>query len=190
MEMKEIKQGMARERKMLDEVETRVNAAKGKAASVSEKLASVIEELEGLEVLKQQAITDYARGNITSEELNAIVQKVQLLKPQKEAFEEALLVANGDLDAEKERMGEIFNALRGKEREFWNVVRDEEVARAVVYLKRALVAIENSGGDTSGEYFIKKHIGDKLYINTRSEEGRKRWNEFVTETTKQLRKEY
>lgn len=165
MELEKQKAEIARGKKSLEEIEGVIGRLGLKHEEISARLAEIDSGLVVAEKEQNAATVQFARGEISEDELDRFHGKITFLNGKRTSIAAALVVVSGDLAAATEKAKNIRDLLKRLEDAAWGLIANAEISKAAVMLRRAFAALQkgNRFGTPGIESRESKFLTDNVY---------------------------
>jgi chromosome segregation ATPase len=164
-----LKKEIAEVKNQISIVNGNIETLQKKHGEIAGKLSKIDAEVSAVEEKQKAAITRFARGEISEDDLDEFQVQLFTLKGKKKSFAGAIAVIDKDLEEARKTLEPSKDLLKRKTESAWRLVRDLELSKAAVFLRRAFVANGKSGassgsksGSTTG--FCEHLVYDATFI--------------------------
>lgn len=166
-ELEKLKNEVAIERKTVNQAGEIVKQLDTRREEIAGKLAKIDIDLVIAENEQKTAITQYARNEISENQLDDICNRISSLKGKRESIAGVIEVVIADLASAREKETGIRDLLKRREEVLWAFITNNEIGKAAVILRRAWAAGWKSGDRFRLERteFLQEHIFIPLFTS-------------------------
>jgi len=142
-EIKALKKGLAPALEAVEKQKNDLATINSRKKEFSDSIASMNSEVGTLEKEQSEAVTRYAKGEVSGETLDGFQERISALQARKKNVSAALGIVEAEITKVQEKLDSARKALQEKENAIWGKIYENELGKAVPQLKRAFAAFQN-----------------------------------------------